>query len=190
MTDLFVAGEGAGEIGRWVEMKERRSTSIRTDGVLFELYARKRSGGVVVDGIAWRLIPKYRAGGHLTEDQKSLKKLVVLAEEAGADVLLWARDSDRDPRRAKTLTATHHELRGEDGRSLEIVGGVAEPCLEAWIVGLKGLHRTPEKLSVPRLEEIAKENNLDGEGQMVELVRQCELDTKSVPSLERWLEQL
>ncbi len=114
----------------------------------------------------------------------------MLAEEAGADVLLWARDSDRSSERVRTLTATHDELKRENADSLEIIGGVVEPCLEAWIVGLKGLHKSPEALSVPKLWELAKDNNLASEEAMVELVRSCDLETENLPSLTRWLTQL
>lgn len=189
MTDIFVAGEGAGEIGRWVEPKERRATSQRTNGVLFELYSRKRADGSVIDGKAWSKIPKYRAGGHATADQRTLRQLAVIAEEAGADTLLWARDSDHDSSRALELCATHDDLRAQHASTLEIIGGVVEPCLEAWIVGLKGIHQSPEALSVPRLEQLAKDNDVDREEAMVAVVREAELRTSNLPSLKRWLDQ-
>ena len=189
MTDIFVAGEGAGEIGRWVEPRERRETSQRTDGVLFEIYSRKRADGCVIDGVAWSKIPKYRAGGHATADQRTLRKLAVIAEEAGADTFLWARDSDHDASRVRALSKEHDDLRAKHAPALEIIGGVVEPCLEAWIVGLKGLHPNPEELSVPRLWQMAKDNGVEREEAMVAVVREAELSSGTVPSLKRWLDQ-
>jgi hypothetical protein len=190
MKRLFVAGEGACELGRWGEAPEYRAESKRTDGVLAALYWRAGREGVVVEGKRWKDVRKYRAGGHATAEQRTLRALALEAREAGADVLLWVRDTDHDEDRGKQLRTAHEELRDQHADELEIVGWPAVPAIEAWILAIAGDINAPEELSVPRLKQLAEERSLAGERQMVDLIAEREIRTSRSPSLMNWLAQL
>jgi hypothetical protein len=186
---LFVVGEGVAEIGKWAEHPSYRSGSLRSNGVLFELFKKKRSGEVV-NGIAWKNIKKFTANGASSAEQRILKKATVLAMDSDADVLLWSRDSDGYDHRNSELTEELERLNASDDVTVDVMGGVAEPCIEAWVVGLAKLNQSPESLSVPKLKALAQENELGTEQQMVDFVVGCSLDASLNPSLKDWLARL
>lgn len=188
MTKVFVTGEGVGEIGKWAEARERRATSTRGDGVLKALFDTKRTG-TVIEGRSWKSIATLRPGSR--GDGKTLEKAAVLAEEAGADLLLWSRDTDGDRDRAPKLEASMRALK-EAGDRIDIIGGVQDPALEAWIVAIAGLDKAPDTRSKLRLAELLAERGLDHERAMCELISTAEkpIDTSRSPSLKRWMDQL
>lgn len=186
---VFLAGEGEAELGRWAEPPQYRHTSSRSNGVLFALFEKAGRKGEIIDARLWRLVPKYRAGGHETADQKTLRKLAVLAEESGADLLLWARDTDHEKDRQRALRETHQSLRAEDD-ALEIIGEPAHPCVEAWVLAIAAAHANPEALSKPRLKALAQEHKVSTSSQMVELIDARPLDASRSSSLARFVEQL
>ncbi len=187
---VYLAGEGEHELGRWAQSVEYREASTRSDGVLFALFRRAGREGSVLAGKRWRDIRKYRAGGHATAEQRALHQLAIDAAEQGADVLLWARDTDGDADRAKQLRDKHAELKASFDAELEIIGEPANPCIEAWIVALAGHHPTPESLSVQKLEALTKTHQLDTEQAMVDLINSSELETSRSRSLADFVAQL
>ena len=187
--NVYVAGEGPHEIGKWAENPERRGSSKRGDGVLAALFRKVHLDEIqVIDGKKWSLAPKYRAGAHATADQRCLRQLAHLAEEAGAEVFLWSRDLDKIERREDELLTELGALREKYADDLFVVGGVAVRCLEAWIAGLAQLHVRPEELAVSRAAALVAENELDSESRMVSLIRDGALDVSRTPSLHAWLE--
>lgn len=190
MITLFVGGEGPHELGKWAEEAERRSTSARTDGVLAALFRRARPEfeARVVDGRAWRKVPKFRAGEHAGAEERTLRGLALLAGEAGADALLWLRDTDGDASREEELLSAARRLKeaaGDDEPA--IIGGVARPCLEAWGVALAGRHASPETLSTSAVQRIAREHSLDTEERLVELTSEADLEITNAASLRDWV---
>lgn len=190
MTTLFVAGEGVCEIGRWAGEPQYRDASGRTDGVLAALFWRAGREGSVIDGKAWKNVRKYRAGGHATAEQRTLRALVNDAVESGADVLLWARDTDHDEERGEQLRTAHLQLTRDHADELEIVGWPAVPAIEAWILAIAGVVPAPEGLSTRKLKELAEEHSLNSERQMVDLIADRPLDTSRASSLKQWVDQL
>lgn len=187
---VYLAGEGEHELGKWAQSVEYGDASTRTDGVLFALFCRAGRDGRVVAGKRWRGIRKYRSGGHASAEQRVLRQLAVEAEEQGADVLLWTRDTDHDAERASQLKSTHEEIKATFAGALEIIGEPANPCIEAWIIAIAGHHRTPETLSVPKLAELAATHGVDTDQAMVDLINSAELDTSGSESLEAFVAQL
>lgn len=188
--NLFVAGEGVHEIGKWDQSPEYQSTSHRGDGVLATLW-RTRHEGSVVGGRSWKNVRKYRAGMP-RGDGHALRAFTLDAREADAEVLLWSRDVDRNPDRTRELEAMHATLVVELNGELRIVGGMQNRCIEAWALAIHGLEKKPEELSVSRAEELAAAHGIDTELAMCELIQKAKkpLDTSRSPSLEKWMDQL
>lgn len=187
---IYVAGEGRHEVGKWEESPERWSTSERTDGVLYELFVKSGRTGEVIAGKNWRSIRKFKAGENATPEQKTLKGLALDAKEHGADLVLWARDSDHQANREQELMPTQDELRTTHAGTLTICGGVVSPAIEAWMIALAKHHPNPESLTTARCEQLAAQHNFAREDQMVDLVRERDLDASLSPSLQNWLKQL
>lgn len=182
---LFVAGEGEHELGKWVESAENRSSSRRTDGVLAELFRLSHPSAAVLGAIAWRRIVKYRAGKHASNEERNWLGALNQAEESGADVFIWARDTDGDSHRADQLRRASTFA---EPSTMQIAGGVADPCLESWMVAIARAHADPDSLTVSKLAKIASENEIDSEEQMVELVKaRGQEGNFGSPSLRAWL---
>ncbi|MGV3620943.1 MAG: hypothetical protein ACO1OB_09000 [Archangium sp.] len=187
---IYVAGEGRHEVGKWEEEPERWATTDRTDGVLFALFTKSGRVGEVIAGKNWRSIKKFKAGDNATPEQKTLKGLALDAKEHGADVVLWARDSDGQSHRDKELAPAQEELRVTYAGTLTICGGVVTPAIEAWMIALSKTHPDPESLTTSRCEQLAAQHGFAREDQMVDLVSERELDASASPSLKNWLKQL
>ncbi|MBL8914100.1 MAG: hypothetical protein JNM17_25575 [Archangium sp.] len=186
---LFVTGEGPAEIGKWSESPEYRNLSKRTDGVLAELF-RTRREGTVIGGVVWKDVRKYRVG-QAHGDTRTLQGAALLADEAGAEVLLWARDSDGSTERVNLLEAAHAQLK-EERADLEIIGGLPEKAIEAWIIAIAQLLKNPESLSRDAAKTLVRENDLSNDTKMCELIKGAPkpLDTSRSPSLAKWMAQL
>ena len=107
------------------------------------------------------------------QDQKlkleSLAKgIYISSKPSGADVFIWARDTDGDSHRADQLRRASTFA---EPSTMQIAGGVADPCLESWMVAIARAHADPDSLTVSKLAKIASENEIDSEEQMVELVK-------------------
>lgn len=187
---IYVAGEGRHEVGKWEESPERWSTSERTNGVLYELFIKSGRRGEVIAGKNWRSIRKFKAGENATPEQRTLKGLALDAKEHGAELVLWARDSDGNTHRERELIPTQDELRITYSGTLRICGGIAAPAIESWILALAKQHSNPDSLTTSRCEQLAAQHDLAREEQMVELVRERDLDSSRSPSLQNWLNQL
>lgn len=168
---LFVTGEGANEIGKWIEHPSYRSSSKRGDGVLAALVRKKREAAMVVDGMAWKNARHFRAGV-ARGDAHTLAAHALTASEAGADALVWARDTDGDVSRVKELKAKQEELRAEF-RALKFIGGLPN---QAWVMAIGRLDVDPESRSKERLKKLAEENDCASESRMCQLINDAQLD--------------
>lgn len=187
---IYVAGEGRHEVGKWEESEERWSISDRGNGVLYELFSKSGRRGDVIAGTNWKNVRKYRAGDHATPEQRTLKGLAVDARRRGAELVLWARDSDHKPVREKELVAMQNELRATCAGTMTICGGVAEPAIEAWIITLAKKHANPDSLTTAKAETLANQHGFASGDKMIAVIEQNDLDASLSPSLQNWLKQL
>lgn len=189
MIRVFLAGEGRGELGRWSEPAEYRSTSNRSDGVLAELLRRVRKDGwEIVGSVVWTKVRKYKSGGHRGAEEKNILGAALTAVEHGADVLVFTRDTDDDEERRKQVFSAREALSSDPSLGPEhVVGGVQHPCLEAWILVLHGKHRDAETLSKRKVLELAKTLLVDTEDAMVDVVRKCSIGELPSGNVADWI---
>lgn len=114
------------------------------------------------------------------------------AIDAGAEVLVFSRDSDGDEERSRRIADALEKLATlTELEATEVVGGAAEPCLEGWILVLARVDPQAERLSKPRVLQLAKAQGLDTEQAMVEAIRPEALKRipPDSPSLRPWLDR-
>jgi hypothetical protein len=183
---VFLSGEGPNELGS--RFGHRAYQSDDRPGVLHALLARVRASGWEVGGACeWKRIRKYRAGRFDHEDTRNVLGVALDAREAGCDVLAFSRDMDRDAARED---AVEEGIRLVEG--IGVIGGVAKPTIEGWILALLQERRT-EDMSPRRAEEKLVERGVpakDGAG-MVRVVEEAVLERipEDAASLRRWLER-
>jgi hypothetical protein len=186
---VFLSGEGRNELGS--RAGQRAYQSDQEPGVLHALLARVQASGWEVGGACnWSRIRKYRVGAAPHEDTHNVLGVALDAKEAGCEVLAFSRDVDKDLGRHQAI---------EDGIALvprtfanapEVIGGVAVPKLEGWILALLGVRGT-EALSPSRAEKdlVAKGVAPKDGRAMVEKVEGADLAgiPPDAASLRTWL---
>lgn len=140
---IFLAGEGRTELGGWAY---RPPYWTPDRGVLLAL-VEKVFAPDVVGAVKWKDIRKFKVGEHRGAEERNLLGARLQASEAGAEVLVFSRDRDRDVRREKEI---------EDGlasvdptESPRIVGAVAVEAVESWVLSAAGV-RGAEDLTNPK----------------------------------------
>jgi hypothetical protein len=123
-------------------------------------------------------------------ETQTVRGLALLADEAGAQVLVFTRDRDGEKERERDVEMGLVEARRENP-SLRIVGGVAIEMIECWMLALRGDHHS-QTCRDPK-DELSKLHQVASVQQMVDLVREAKLELSAVPkdaeSLREWLEQ-
>lgn len=150
---VWLGGEGPCEIGT-------RGDGGDQPGVLEALLLRLEPAGWIVGGAErWQYIRKYRAGSALRagrnhEDIHNVVGLALMAWEAACEVVAFARDTDADRERA---TAIEQGIAAAAGLfpMLVVVGGVARPAIEGWILALLGVRDTDGMSRQRTLDELA-----------------------------------
>ena len=143
---VFLAGEGSNELGVHARDPAYRAEG-GSPGVLCVLLTKVQPDGWQVSGAKlWKDIHKLRVGAArggsvVHQDTRNVLKLAVIAEEAGHDVLVFSRDLDADKERKD---AVEEGLRraAEVCPGLGLVGGVAVPALEGWVLALLKVAKT------------------------------------------------
>ena len=146
MTELgvFLGGEGPNELGSYTGHPAYFDE--RQPGVIAALLRRvEPSGWRVVGAMKWAEIRKYRAYGPSPNEARNVRALILRAQDAKADVLAFTRDSDGDQTRVRDIEEAIAEY-DASGRKPKLIGGVAIPLLEAWLLALDGEFGT-EQLS-------------------------------------------
>lgn len=184
---VWLAGEGPSEIGD-------RDIGGERVGVLEALLRWVEPTGWVVDRASlWKRIRRYEAGRALrgAGDDRSVQRLVQLAFEAGCEVVAFSRDRDSDPDRADAIErgiAAAVAARPEIG----VIGGIARPCIEGWILALAGVKQT-DAMSRPRCDRELADRKLLGDEPAVEafvaIVERADLGAppEGCSSLTDWL---
>jgi hypothetical protein len=193
---VFLAGEGSNELGvhaRDPVYRAERGSS----GALCVLLAKVQSEGWQVGGARlWKDIHKLRVGaarGGSVEhqDTRNVLKLAVIAQETGQDVLVFSRDLDSDDARKD---AVEEGLRraAELCPELGLIGGVAVPALEGWVLALLKVAKT-ESFSRERAQAQLSARGFapkDGAA-MVEAIAEADLAAlpRDADSLRVWVER-
>jgi hypothetical protein len=170
MKRVFLGGEGASELGGWSKERVYRSDE---PGAL-EALARRvaEAGWQVVDAVCWKNIRKYQAGRSDHNDVDNVLGLVLAAEEAGCDVVMFSRDDDGDDATASAIAEGIRRARGEF--DVTIVGGPCRPCIEGWVLAVLGTART-ESLGSARAKGDARARGLDGTAAYVTAIESADL---------------
>lgn len=181
-TKVFLGGEGKNEIGA-------QHPGATEPGVLEALLGRVRAEGWHVAAILpWRRIRKYKAGDHRTAEQRNVLGLALHAFEARCEVLAFSRDAgdvhDADASYAEAIVLARTVF-----PTLAVIGGLAKPTIEGWVLALKGYGKTDE-LSKAKAAAIVDELEiLKSTAAYVEVVTCGSLDDARAcaPSLDAWL---
>jgi hypothetical protein len=186
---VWLAGEGPSEIG------DRDSGGERV-GVLEALLRRIEAAGWVVDrATRWKHIRKFEAGRALrgAGDDRSVQRLVLHAYEAGCEVVAFSRDRDSDPDREATLERGI-EAASRDYPGVGVIGGIARPSIEGWVLALAGTKDTDE-MSRPRCDRELELHSIqmghDAVAAFVAIVERADLGSlpDGCDSLVTWLER-
>jgi hypothetical protein len=149
MLKVFLGGEGKNDIGtRW------HAPMGNDAGVVEVLLRRVRASGWRVAGArCWQQIRKYRAGAGQQRpnhaDAHNVLGLVLHAYEEACEMLAFVRDGDGDELREREIQRMlevigDYRFADEYHYELAIVGGVAKPKLEGWILCLLGAPGTDD----------------------------------------------
>jgi len=185
---VWLGGEGPCELGT-------RTDGGDEPGVIEALLLRVEPKGWIVEGAQrWKYIRKYRAGhaargGRNHEDLHNVLGLALKAKDVGCKVLAFTRDVDADDRRADAI-ARGIALAGELFPALVIVGGVACPAIEGWMLALLGV-RDSDAMSRVRTLELLRDREIEKKNAdaYVEIVNAADLAHLPVGcgSLTDWL---
>ncbi len=173
---IFLVGEGSNELGSRVGHQAYQSDD--KPGVLHTLLVRVQPSGWEVGGARdWKSIRKYRAGKAEHADTHNVLGAALDATDAGCEVLAFSRDLDKDSARKAAVEEGIARAATLTASAPEIIGGVAIPTLEGWILALLK-ERSTEKLSPKRAEQVLGDKGIkpkDG-GAMVRVVEEASLD--------------
>ncbi|MCC6995230.1 MAG: hypothetical protein IT370_11530 [Deltaproteobacteria bacterium] len=183
---ILLAGEGPTELGGWFDEPPYRGDPPRL-GVLVALLAHTGPAALTIVGaIIWKHIRKYR-GGVRSAESRTVLGLALEASEAGADVLVFARDNDRDHRQEEIERGILEA--SERFPSLRIIGSAAVEDTEGWLLAIAGrLHSE----AVPNSKAVvASELGLENTTQKAEFVKQMGLGgiPADARSLRRWIDR-
>jgi hypothetical protein len=189
---VFLAGEGPNELGSRAYPPPHDRLEKRP-GVLEALLQRVQPDGWEVGGArVWKKIRKLRAGGARHADTHNVLGAVLDAKEAGCDVLVFSRDQDKDEERAEAIREGIERAPQEIRGAPPIVGGVAIPLLEGWILALLG-QRGTEALSPKAAQAalVARGCGVKDGAAMVDIVRDADLAAlpDDAASLQAWLDR-
>lgn len=184
---VFLAGEGNNDLGG--RSGSQVYDNPQRPGVLEALLRRIRENGWEIGGACqWKNIRKYKAHGAVDADAQAVLGAALDAREALCQILAFCRDRDKDENRAAAITKGMEKI--DD--SLTVIGGLAIPTLEGWILALLGQAKTESltpKQAVKRLVELGVgEKDTDA---MVQVTENADLDQvpKDAVSLQNWLKQ-
>jgi hypothetical protein len=192
---VWIVGEGNNELGAG------DGYGGRDRGVLEALLARVCDDGWKCTGKQqWNAVQKFQAGGarltaHGHGDYLHVLGLVLEAYENAADAVAFTRDVDSDLDREDAMTAALAWIRDESGWLIDVIGGVAKPAIEGWILALCAVPRT-DKMSRDRTLAHLAEHGIGAKStaDYVDVVERAELgepDHFGLPSgsesLRAWL---
>jgi hypothetical protein len=185
---VFLSGEGPDELGDWFRLPQHRS-SPPVMGLLEALLCKIGAAGVDVAGARiWKSINKYRFKPPVRGEVQNVLGLVLEAEEAGAEALVFVRDQDGYQDRQDDVEEGIRQAR-ERGYAPKIVGGVAVQEIEAWILALLGERRSEGHADAKAV--LAKKHEIIDRAGKVAVVEGADLDRvpEDARSLRAWLSE-
>lgn len=193
---VWIVGEGNNELGG------NDGSGKRGRGVLEALLARVCEGGWECFGkLPWHAIPiqKFQAGGARLGgsshgDYKNVIGLVLTAYENAADAVAFSRDVDGDPDREEAIASALEWIRNQ-GWFIAVVGGVAKPAIEGWILALRGVPGSDTMSRARTAEHLAAQKiAIKSTDHYVDVVEQAQLGESphfglpsGAESLRAWL---
>lgn len=188
---VFLAGEGKNELGGRIGPPAFHNPDKR--GVLEAILRKIRENGWEVGGaVEWRRIRKFKARGQINEEARAVLGAALDAREANCHVLAFCRDRDKDETRHDAIEEGIRQVFQNNGANLDVIGGVAVPTLEGWILAFL-THRKTDSLSPTRAQEnlIAAGVPAKDTDVMVAVVDEAQLHAvpEDAESLRRWLDR-
>lgn len=172
---VWIVGEGNNELGAG------DGHGGRDRGVLEALLTRVCDGGWECAGKQqWHAIQKFQAGGarlgaHSHGDYLHVLGLVLEAHENAADAVAFTRDLDSDLEREDAVAAALTRIHAESW-PIDVIGGVARPAIEGWILALCAVPRTDEMSRARTLAHLAEHGiGAKSTADYVDVVEQAEL---------------
>lgn len=152
---VWLGGEGPTELGGLAGHPSFRDPT--DHGVLQTLVLLLQPDAAIHGATVWSKIHKYASGAALTSRAKNealeslaVRRLCLMAEEAGADVVVFARDRDAFDERDQQIADGIDAARA-GGSGVRVGGGVAVRAIEAWALLVLGdpnaeQHRDPKSV--------------------------------------------
>jgi hypothetical protein len=192
---VWIVGEGNNELGRDDGYGNRRR------GVLEALLIRVCERGWECSGkLQWNAIQKFRAGGARLAgpnhgDYFNVLGLTLAAYEDAADAVAFSRDVDSDPDREEAVAMALAWIREESGWLIRVIGGVAKPAIEGWILALRAVPGTDAMSRSQAAVHLARHDiGLKSTDHYVDVVEQVDLEQPphfglpfGAESLRAWL---
>ena len=185
---VFLGGEGRNELG------SRSGHPVdQTDdapGVVASILRRCHADGWrVVGATEWKNISKLSAKGPTPKEERNVLGLVLEAKRAKAHTVAFIRDADGDPKRVDAIHKAIEKAK-ELFPDVEVIGGVAVPVLEAWLLALVDEPGT-ERLAKAKAQSLLEERGVRPKDThaMVKLVTESNLERlpQDAVGLRRWL---
>ena len=184
---VLLAGEGKNDLGSRAGHPAYQGDAF--PGVLEALLRRVKADGWRIHGArTWKSVRKLRSGRSEHADTHNVMALALDARESGCHVLAFVRDRDNDDARPDAI-AEGIRTAEEQGK-LEIVGTVAIPKLEGWILALRGHHRTEGMSAAGAETALAKDGIVEKDtAAMVKSVEDADLAAlpSDAATLRMWL---
>lgn len=186
---VHLGGEGKNELGSRALPEPYQSGDV--PGVVETLLRRvEPEGWTAARATPWKLIRKFSANASMSAEQRNVLGLVEAAARGEIPVVAFVRDADGDSERTKEIEAAIQEA-SDVFPSVQVIGGTANPVLEAWILAMKGEHGT-EKLSKASAQTKLKEQGIDKDtAAMTSVVTDADFGRlpADAESLSRWMER-
>lgn len=184
---VYLGGEGSDDLGDYYHLPQDRKKP-PAHGLIEALLRRATARPFTVVGASvWKRIRKYRFGQPLSGEVRSVLGLMIEAEEAKADVLVFVRDQDGYRDREEAIEEGVRRAR-EGDYSPAVVGGVAVQEIEAWILALLGESRSERHADAKSV--LAERHGVAGRTAKIAAVEAADL--KRIPedarSLRTWLD--
>jgi hypothetical protein len=186
---IFLVGEGRNDLGS--RAAEPQYQSDDEPGAIQALLRRARKSGWRVGGArTWKSYRKYKAHGTTAGDKSTVRKIALDTVEHECDVSAFIRDRDKEPNRVDEVNEGIALVEEDRDISVSLIGGVAIPKLEGWILAFLGIRKT-EEMSPAKAEHLLSENGIRAKdtAHMVEVINQAsDADVADdAGSLKKWL---